>query len=159
MWKFVTLILILGSSKIITAQSHNHEHTHEDFHIGFGITESYSTSHNEFKPGIHLHLIKNIGHSDKWKIGLGYEYLKGEEKHNSFYLPVGLQVSERFVFSLAPGIVFTKHSGVSESLLSGHVEGMYEFELGKMHLGPLLGLGFNKHEIHIGLGLHAGIGF
>ena len=157
MKRFITILFFLCNLQMLSAQDHSH--SHENFHVGLGVTEAYSTGHNEFNPGIHLHLMKSIGHANFWKVGLGYEFLNGDEKHHSFYLPLAMQLFEGFTLSVAPGVVMAKEDGVNESLLSGHVEGLYEFELGPLHLGPLIGFGFNRHESHIGLGIHAGFGF
>ena len=60
--------------------------------------------------------------------------------------------------ALLPGIVFEGYK-ISELFPVIHTELSYDFELGKLHLGPLAGFAIGKEGYHVSSGIHLGFGF
>ena len=44
-------------------------------------------------------------------------------------------------------------------LFALHLEASYEWEIGDVHLGPVVEYAYDEEDAHISLGLHIGIGF
>lgn len=40
-----------------------------------------------------------------------------------------------------------------------HLEASYEFEIGDLHIGPVIEYAYDTEDQHLSLGLHVGIGF
>ncbi len=59
--------------------------------------------------------------------------------------------------SAGPGLTYIDHD--SEFVGSAHIETGYEFDLGKLHLGPVVEYSWAKEGQHIMLGLHLGVPF
>lgn len=169
--KSIYLIIfgLLLSAGMVTAQDHNHDHDHDhsdhthhhhSYHnneIGIVNTPIYFLGEKEFAYGFHVHYVRNLD-GTKLGIGIGYERIFDEHKHNTIgivgsYNPVG-----NLIINLSPGIAW---EGVAHSELhfALHLESSYDFELGPIHLGPILGLSYGEEDIHLGLGLHMGVGF
>lgn len=158
--RYLLIILATCISFLATrAQNHeNHEHDHHHYHIGLGMGGSWLSETSSIHPSLHLHLLKALGHSEKWQIGLGYESIFGEEVHHSFNIPIAYSPFNHFNIKAGPGISITSEDEHNESSLTAHLECIYEFEIGGIHLGPLIGYGIDKHGHHIGFGIHLGMG-
>jgi hypothetical protein len=142
---------------------HNHdEHLHNDahkYHIGVGGTAAYIKGESAFAPGAHLHFIRQFGHQNRWGLGLGYEALFDEHRHNGINLLINYHPLKHLSVNVGPGILFTEHDGETERKAAFHTEAVYEFNVGKFHLGPMVGFGFDKEETHFSVGVHVGLGF
>lgn len=136
---------------------HEHHHDHHKHEVGVGVSPVYFVNENELTYGIHLHYIYNIP-STKAGIGIGYERIFDDHKHNSLGLIVSYRPVENLNLSLSPGIAF--ESDEINSVVPGiHFETAYEFELEDFHLGPVLEFAADKNDFHISLGIHIGFGF
>lgn len=62
------------------------------------------------------------------------------------------------VITLSPGILFPNNEN-PESWFVSHAEVVYEFEIGKLHLGPSLEFATTFEEYHLGAGIHFGYAF
>ncbi|MCY1720823.1 hypothetical protein OU798_10740 [Prolixibacteraceae bacterium Z1-6] len=156
-YTFFLLVSLNGKAQDI--HDHEHEHIHDDHKTELGIANSlvYFTGESQLCYGLHVHLVRNIGHS-KFSAGLGYERIFDEHKHNTvgivgMYTPI-----ERLHFSLSPGIAF-EGAHPSEKNFAIHFETTYEFQVGDVHMGPLLELAHDSEDYHISLGVHIGLGF
>lgn len=148
----LTFLLLLGVS------SYSQEHHHPEFEIGFSSGLVYNFSEKELAPGIHFHLIKGVGKSDHFGVGLGYELIFDDHKHNAISLIFTYRPIEHLSINFAPGISFklSEKSSVAPTL---HFEGLYEFEYNHFHIGPLVGFAISTEDTHASLGLHLAFGF
>ncbi|HPR30930.1 MAG TPA: hypothetical protein PLK12_02495 [Prolixibacteraceae bacterium] len=155
----ICLIVALLFSGSAYAQVHGHDglsddhHVHSGFEIGTSAALVYHPGENNFSPGFHLHIQKNV--SDRWGIGLGYEGIPSDEYHQTLTV-FGAYALTPFLSVLAgPGLTFPDAEG-DEYRFTGHLEINSAFELGKIHLGPFVGAGFSEHHTHYSMGLHIG---
>jgi hypothetical protein len=157
---FVALFLMPGLH--IVAQEadhddHGHQHDHHRYELGMANSLAYLGEDGAFSYGLHLHLVRNIGES-RFGAGIGYERIFDEHKHNTVSVVGSFRATRGLVFNLSPGVAFEDeepdHLGFAM-----HIEATYEFEVGKLHIGPLAEYAFDAEDYHISLGLHLGVGF
>lgn len=150
-------------SGLALAQDHevheNHQHTdNHKFHIGIGGAATYLKSESGIAPGVHVHFIRQFGHQNRWGLGLGYEGILDEHRHNGINLLVNYHLLKHLSVNVGPGIVFAEHDGETERKLAFHTEAVYEFNVGKFHIGPMAGFGIDSEETHFSIGVHVGLG-
>jgi len=135
-----------------------HDHEHPKNEIGFSNNAVFNVTENEFAYSLHLHIVKTIGNSDKIGLGLGYERIFDDHKHNALGIIFMLRPIESLSFNLSPGISWlqTKSNSLKPVM---HIEGLYEWQFNHFHVGPLLGMAFNPDDFHVSVGLHLAFGF
>ena len=91
-------------------------------------------------------------------MGVGYERIFDEHKHNTFGVIIQYNPVEHLVLSFSPGITFRDihASGLHFGL---HFETLYEFEIGIFHIGPVAEFAYYIEDYHVSLGVHLGFGF
>ncbi len=99
-------------------------------------------------PGFHLHFLRQLGEEQKWGLGLGYEAIIDENVHSGINLLANWHPVKFLSFNAGPGLVFGKHDSESEILPAFHTEAVFEFDLNKIHIGPMVGFGIDKEESH-----------
>jgi hypothetical protein len=161
MKQFLLVSIFIFTSTFLYSQDHDHEvehHHHPEYELGFSNGAVFNFSENEFAYGIHTHFIKTISKSDKIGLGIGYERIFDDHKHNSVSVILLYRPAENLSVNFAPGVSWlsTKSNSIKPSM---HIEGLYEWQLGNFHLGPLVGVAFNSEDFHVSLGLHLAIGF
>lgn len=136
-------------------QGQHHDHYHNEFGIANSLV--YLGTSNEFSYGLHFHYVHNI-HETKFGFGLGYERIFDEHGHNTIGVIGSFRPVEHWGIHVSPGIAFedTESDHMGFAL---HLETTYEFEVGPLHLGPLLEYAWDTEDYHISVGLHLGIGF
>ncbi len=134
-----------------------HEEGHK-YHIGIGASATKLSDETGLKPGVHLHLLRTISASGRWGVGVGYEGVKVESWHNGFNLLLNYRPVEFLSFNLGPGIVSEKTGDGREFKPAIHAESVIEFDVWKIHLGPMAGIGLDKEHKHISFGIHMGFG-
>ncbi|HAF29065.1 MAG TPA: hypothetical protein DCG75_08450 [Bacteroidales bacterium] len=142
----------------IDSSNHFEELHHSEYELGFSNGIVYDFGESELAYGLHLHFVKTIGKSDKIGIGLGYERIFDDHKHNAVSVIFLFRPIEHFSLNLAPGVSWLATESNSEKF-SMHLESLYEWELGNFHFGPLLGVATNMEDFHASLGIHIAIGF
>ncbi|NLB92200.1 MAG: hypothetical protein GX792_02130 [Bacteroidales bacterium] len=154
---FNTLLLV---SFFASAQDHHgHEHTDlHKYHFGVGGTVAYLKGEPGFAPGAHLHFIRQFGHQNRWGIGLGFEAIFDEHKHNGVNFLINCHPLKHLSINAGPGVVLSEHDGENERKPAFHTEAVYEFNVGKFHLGPMAGFGFDREDAHFSVGVHVGMG-
>lgn len=152
------LIATVFISFYASAQHDDHEHEHAQNEIGVSNNIVYNTHEKEVAYSIHLHFIRTLKKNEKFGLGIGYERIFDDHKHNALSIILLYRPIEHFSLNFAPGVSWlaTENNSAKPSL---HLEGLYEWELGSFHLGPLLGIAFNTEDFHASIGLHIAIGF
>lgn len=157
---FTFLFLFSLISVNLFSQDHDHSHNHEHHHAKneFGMDNSivYFTDEAEIAYGLHLHYVRRFKES-KFGYGIGYERIFDEHKHNTVGILFAYQPIEPVYLSLSPGITF--EDGETEKRFTLHGEAGYNFDIGDIHLGPVLGAAYGHKEFHLSVGLHIGFGF
>lgn len=153
----VMLFMLALTSNAQGGMEHDHDHDHHRYEFGMANSLVYLGADDEFSYGLHLHFVRNIGES-RFGAGLGYERIFDEHKHNTLGLVGSFRATERLIFNLSPGIAF--EGGETDHLsFAMHIESTYEFQIRKLHIGPLVEFAFDTEDYHISLGLHLGLGF
>ena len=157
----LSLLLIIFVTNLI-AQTHthtdnDHHHKHAKNEIGIVNAPVYLVKEKAMAYSIHLHYLRMIEDS-KFGLGVGYERLFNEHKHNTFGIVGSYRPIDRLSFSFSPGITFEDEEP-SELNLALHFEAVYEFEFHHFHIGPTLGFAYDPEDYHVSLGLHIGYGF
>jgi hypothetical protein len=136
-----------------TNHEHEHHHSHE---IGFSVAPVYFIEEGNLSLSTHLHYTYYIPET-KFGIGLGYEHVFDEHKHNF----VGAELSYRIIhplsISLSPGVLY-EGEHPDEKQFALHIETAYEFEVGAIHIGPAFEVAWHPEDIHVSLGVHFGLG-
>lgn len=156
-FKIAILIVFLFGCSRLFAQGHEH-HLNFPYEVGVSNGIVYSFSEEEFAYGLHAHAIKNFGISKKVGVGIGYEAIFGDHKHDAFSILLHYMLTDHFSVNLAPGLIFLE-SQPNQSRFALHTEALYEFEIGAFHIGPLIGVSINSEDYHASLGLHMALGF
>lgn len=158
---FLLTILLLPFALAYAQHNHNHVHDIHDehnYHIGVGAGVATFLGEEGLEPALHLHLLRRLNSESKWSLGIGYEGIKGDEWHNGVNLLVNYRPANFLSFNVGPGVVFEKEENETEFLPAIHAESVFEFNISEIHLGPMLGFGFNKEHTHFSVGIHLGFG-
>jgi len=160
---FLTLLFVMSSTNIFGQHDddpdHVHTHDHHDLNeIGIAIGAAYILDEDEFAPSFHIHYTRMLeGKWEKIGFGVGFESVMDEHRHYTVALVINYRPVHAWWISLGPGITyFESENEVKPSL---HVETGYEFDVGKVHLGPLVEYAFTSGDQHFMLGLHVGFPF
>ena len=154
--KIIFLVLIINFLIGQIDHEHNHEHNNE-MSIAIGVVPNHEEQENNI--GLHIHYIKGIGEDNDFGIGISFETILDEHKHNSMSIIGSYHFNNGFSIAYAPGILVTENEEIVVTELTQHFEFCYELEFGIFHIGPQFDIGFEKEEIHFMLGLHLGFDF
>lgn len=159
----IFLLIILNCLFIIPVSSqekgNEHIHEHHNYHIGIGFAGSHISGEKGIDPGFHLHFLRQIGEQRNWGVGVGFETLIKDNLHNSVNFLVNYHLFHFVSLNAGPGLVFEKLNDKTEIAPAFHTEAVFEFDLNEIHIGPMVGFGFDKEDSHISLGIHLGFGF
>jgi hypothetical protein len=139
--------------------AHSDHHHHSDWELGVAFGAVYLFEEKEIAPGLHLHLLKRSAHFKRFSFGVGLESVFDEHTHFNAALVGKFDLFKNFSAIVSPGILFLKHHDTWNTSFSSHFELLYEFQLGKVHLGPVLEYSYSKSDNHLMLGLHVGYSF
>ena len=154
----ITLLLFIGQALIAQHDINaEHPHSHHKNEIGIANALVYFVKEKETAYGLHFHYVRNIMAS-KFGIGLGYERIFDEHKHNTIGIVGSYRPIDKLGINLSPGITFEDNESSSLNFAL-HVEASYEFELNNFHIGPVFEFAYDPEDYHISLGLHIGFGF
>lgn len=133
---------------------HEHDHIHE---IGVSVAPVYFFNEKELSSAVHAHYTYNFPHT-KFGLGLAYEHIFDEHRHNFIGLEGAYRPFHPLTLNVTPGITF-EGADPGEKQFAIHFETVYEFEIGRFHLGPVFEFAYHKEDYHISLGVHIGMGF
>jgi hypothetical protein len=156
----ITLFIVCGVfNAFAQADSGNdHDHGHHSHHhneIAIANSVVYLLTEKDIAYGLHIHytriLIGSLG------LGVGYEKIFDDHKHNTIGVIVNYRIKDNLSFAVSPGIAFSKDE--RKGKLALHLESAYEFQIKNFHLGPSVEYSFDSDEQHLSIGLHLGYGF
>jgi hypothetical protein len=145
---------VFAQSNGLIEKSDNHEHHKNE--IAIANSPVYFPKDKEVEYGLHFHYVRNISDT-KFGLGLGYEKIFGNHKHDTFGIVGCYSPIDNLVLNVSPGLTF--ENGSKTPILSLHLETSYEFEYKDFHIGPAFECAFDSEDTHISLGLHLGYGF
>lgn len=157
-FKVFVLLFMASCASNLFAQSveGNENHEHHKNEIGVANSIVYFAKEQVFAYGLHVHYLRNIPKS-RFGIGIGYERIFDQHKHNTISLVVAYRPIERLSLNVSPGLLVEDKSSMVNFAL--HLEAAYEFEIKNFHVGPAFEFAFDPEDYHICLGLHIGYGF
>ena len=159
----LSTFFILSSLTILAQQEHKHDHDGHDHHhkkneIGGAVGAVFNLNEQEVAPGFHLHYTRMFdGKLRHFGLSPGFGFLIGDHNHFAFHLMLIYRPIHGWWIGAGPGITYFDHH--DEWAASGHFETGYEFDLGKIHLGPVIEYVVAKEDQHFMLGLHLGVPF
>jgi hypothetical protein len=158
---FIVCLLFFSINVAGQEDEHDHDHLHDvhKYHLGVGIAGTYLTGEQLLAPGIDLHILRQLGEKQNWGMGLGYEIVFKENIHNNISLMGNVHPVKFLAINAGPGFTFGKHDNEMEFSPALHAEAVFEFDINKIHIGPVAGFGIDKEESHYSLGVHVGYGF
>lgn len=152
----LTIVLLFSANLLFAQHSEEVKHIHKHHQNEIGLVNSpvYFVKAKEFAYGLHIHYIRSL-HESKFGIGMGYERIFDEHKHNTIGIIGSFRPIDQVTINLSPGITFEDEES-SEINFAMHLEGSYDFEFHNFHIGPVLGFAYDPEDFHISLGLHIG---
>jgi hypothetical protein len=157
----LTCLVALNSLNLIAQKSEHSDgvpdnHEHHKNEIGISNAPVYFLKEKSLAYGFHLHYTRNIPKT-KLGIGIGYERIFDEHKHNTFGIEAIIRPIEDLSLSVSPCVTFEDKDPVARFAL--HFETAYEFEIKEFHIGPAIEFAFDQEDYHLSIGLHVGFGF
>lgn len=154
---FLFLLPFVINAQEVDVEEEDSHHEHHRNEIGIGNAPVYFVKEKVLSYGLHLHYMYNLPHT-KFGLGVGYEKIFDEHKHNTVALIFNYRPVDKLNFSISPGLA-SENNEFDKSILAIHFETSYEFEIHDFHVGPVFEFAASKEDLHISLGLHFGIGF
>ncbi|MBN2414130.1 hypothetical protein JXQ31_20820 [candidate division KSB1 bacterium] len=162
---FICFIFI---SKVIYGQEHDHDNDHKAHHheghvyeLGFSPSITLIKPEDETAPSLHLHAHRRLG-SENFKqrlsVGLGVETIFTEHLHYSLLASFSYNPFAAFIIDVSPGILFVEEEDESIREYLTHIELTYEFDLGQIGIGPVVGMALSSEDTHYMVGVHIGKG-
>jgi hypothetical protein len=162
--KTIFSLILLAFTIVIYAQEshsehkgHNHENEHPKNELGISLSPVYFIKGEELSVTTHLHYVYNFQNT-KFGIGLGYERIFDEHKHNFLGFELNYRPIHQLILNISPGVAF-EGDQFHEKEFALHFESVYEFEFKSFHIGPVFELAYHPEDFHISLGIHLGLGF
>lgn len=137
------------------------EHKHAKNEIGFVAGPVSFPSEIELSAGFHMHYLRAVGHQERFGLGLGIGLgtILDEHSHYTSSFIIKYRIYKGLIIGYAPGILLISEESDSEFQFTQHIELLYGFEVGNIHLGPVAELGIESEGLHYLLGIHIGFGF
>ncbi len=146
---------LLGQS-VESPDNHSGHHDHHKNELGVANSAVWFVKEKTLAYGLHAHYIRFIPKS-RFGMGVGYERIFGEHKHNTFGIVGTFSPLEGLNLNVSPGLTF--EDGNSTISFALHLETSYEFEIKNFHVGPAIEFAYDPEDYHISVGIHVGYGF
>ncbi|MBN2348691.1 MAG: hypothetical protein JXJ22_07640 [Bacteroidales bacterium] len=163
MKKLLVIVTLALLFQIVKSQNNIQEnsitHFHQNWEAGFALGIVPLMQEDKVSLGLHVHLLRQIEKFEQLRIGIGFENVLDEHTHINVASVLDYNIIGGLSVGLSPGILFLKENGIWGRAFSSHFELLYEFEIGKLHLGPVCEYSYSKLDQHIMLGMHFGLGF
>ncbi|MFW5645162.1 MAG: hypothetical protein ACOCZL_04555 [Bacteroidota bacterium] len=125
--------------------------------LGLGAGASRVISENGLAPVWHLHYSRSFTHTSPFAVTMGYERLMHKDhQHSTIGIGIEYNAWRELHIAAAPGISFIPDEDPEPGL---HFEMAYEFQWGKIGLGPTVEYGLGPDDSHFTLGIHTGFDF
>ena len=160
-------ICFLFFSKGSFAQEHVHDHKTHHHHAGHVYELGISTSmtlikpEDETAPSVHLHLHRRLGSENikqRLSVGLGVETIFTEHLHYSLLASFSYNPFAALIIDVSPGVLFVEEEDESIREYLTHIELTWEFDLGHIGIGPVVGMALSSEDTHYAVGVHIGRG-
>ena len=157
--KEIIAVLILLLPIVCYSQEQEIEHHHHNNEISIATGPVYIPDEDETTVKFHMHYIRGLGEHKRFGIGFALETILDDHNHNTISLATHYRIINGLIVGYSPGILFVKIDDTIETDFAQHLEFAYEFEVGELHLGPVIEMGVDSEEIHYFAGIHVGINF
>lgn len=155
--RLISLTVFLFFTIISLGQIHKHGNDHLDmkYELGFAPNMVYSLNEKAFGPGFHIHGLKIL--NENFGAGIGYEGIFFDNYHQAVTI-FGEYIFHDFIsLDIGPGLIFPNKEN-ENFILVAHIEASAAFDIGKIHIGPMLGFAFGSDK-HLSAGIHLGYHF
>ncbi len=151
---------VLHAQSPISSQEHQHSHKQE-VSLAVSPTRFFGSESGETALSFHMEYARQWKSSD-WAFGLAYEHMADDHQHRTYGLILQYRFNDRIHMNVEPGVTRETHelgANLSEThwVPAAHTEFTYEWELGRIDVGPFLELAVEPGAQHLGFGLHIAI--
>lgn len=150
-------LLIFNSSLYAQDPALHEHHPHESNEIGLGLGVSYNVEEAEWAPAVHAHYLRYLGEEKMFGLSGGFESILDEHTHYSITIGIHYRLFDFINLGISPG--FSRSTVEKKWEFVSHFEAVTEFEMGFMHLGPMVEYAIGFNHSHALIGLHLGFGF
>ena len=161
---FWVCICFMLFSNVSYGQEHDHHAHHHEGHVyelGLSASVTKIVPEDLTAPSMHIHLNRRLGDENIWQrlaVGLGVETIFTEHLHYSFLASFLYNPFAAFIIDVSPGILLAEEEDGNIREYLTHIEFTYEFDLGYIGIGPVIGMALSSEDTHYAVGIHIGRG-
>ena len=140
--------------------AHNHgtdTHHHDAWELGLAVGAVALVNESEVALGLHLHALRALPWLNGWRLGVGAETVLDEHAHANLAVVINYELFGGLNASVAPGVLVVETEQGWTPKVAAHFELAWEFDLGGVHLGPVLEYAWSSIDQHAMVGLHVGL--
>lgn len=162
-------LIVLLHAPTARCQAIEHEHQHGGhgghdhiYELGLSTGFVHMKPEGESAVGTHLHLIRRFQGEGIWRflgVGIGFETIFADHMHYNVMGTIAIYPYKNLSIGISPGMLIVEHDNRCELCYSTHVEVAYAFEVGQLHVGPVIGYARSGNDEHYFVGIHLGKGF
>ena len=159
---FLSILSLNNQAWSQVNENHDHGEDHKHGHkneISLASGVVFVPTEDEIGASLHLHYIRGLGERKIVGLGGGVEGIFEEHKHVTFSAIIHFRIYKGLTAGYSPGLLILIEDMGKEIQFAQHFEIAYEFEIGRVHLGPVFELGLEKEGLHYMGGVHIGIDF
>ena len=147
---------MLNSNSTVTNTEHNDEEKHEHGEHDHDFRNHHQHHRNEIRVavtpvyfikekmslGLHMQYMYNI---PKTNFGIGYSRIFDDHEHDTVEVGGSFRSFDTLPINIAPGFTFEKVSSTGNFTV--HLEGVYEWGIHNLHLGPAFEIAYDPEDI------------